>query len=158
MKHAGEGGSLAHALRILTDGTGECGVETDSAEGHLGGAGATAGASAVAVEFCEVVEVFEGGELVVEHRVVAHVGDAVALLAGRAGEDADGAATGFEEAGEEAEESGFAGTVVPEDDCGGADRELGGDVAEGDEATVELRGRIEARSRGVGRFDHLSRV
>ena len=43
---------------------------------------ADAGAAAVAVEPGEVGEVFHGGELVVEHGGVAHVGDAAALLVG----------------------------------------------------------------------------
>ena len=57
-----------------------CGVEADGAEGHLGRA--YAGAAFVAVERGEVVEVFHGGELVVEHGGVAHVGDAAALRGG----------------------------------------------------------------------------
>ncbi len=48
LEDAGEGGALAHALRVLADGTGEGGVEADGAEGHLGAA--DAGAASVAVQ------------------------------------------------------------------------------------------------------------
>ncbi len=115
-----------------------CGVEADGAEGHLGGGGAGAGAAAVALEGGEVAEVFDGGELVVEHGVVAHVGDAAALVLGLVAEDVDGAAGGGDEAGEDAQEGGFAGAVVAEDDGGGAGGEVGGDFAEGGEGAVEL--------------------
>jgi hypothetical protein len=55
-------------------------VEAHGAEGHL--RAADAGATAAAMEAGEVGEVFHGGELVVEHGRVAHVGDAMALLVG----------------------------------------------------------------------------
>ena len=80
LEDAGERGALAHALGVLADGAGERGVEADGAEGHLGAA--YAGAAFFAVEGGEVVEVLHGGELVVEHGGVAHVGDAAALVVG----------------------------------------------------------------------------
>ena len=78
LEDAGERGALAHALGVLADGTGECGVETDGAQGHL--RAADAGAASVAIEGGEVVEVLHRGELVVEHGRVAHVGHAAALV------------------------------------------------------------------------------
>ncbi len=145
LEDAGEGGALAHALRVLADGAGEVGVEADGAEGHLGGA--DAGAAAVAVEGGEVVEVLHGGELVVEHGRVAHVGDAAALLVGAFAEDGDGAASGRDEAGDDAEEGGFAGAVFAEDDGAGSGGEGRGDVAEGGEGAVDLGDGVELRLR-----------
>ena len=141
LEDAGEGGALAHALGVLADGAGEVGVEADGAEGHLGGA--YAGAALFAVEGGEVVEVLHGGELVVEHGGVAHVGHAAALLVGRSAEDGDGAAGGGDEAGDDAEEGGFAGAVFAEDDGAGAGGEGGGDVAESGEGAVELGDGVE---------------
>ena len=144
LEDSGEGGALAHALGVLADGAGEVGVEADGAEGHLGRA--YAGAAAVAVKRGEVGEVLHGGELVVEHGGVAHVGDAAALVVGRLREDRYGAAGGGDETGDEAEEGGFAGSVFAEDDGGGSGGEGGRDVAEGGEGAVDLGDGIQLRS------------
>jgi len=143
LEGAGEGGALAHALGVLGDGAFECGIKGDGAEGHLGGADAVAAALHL-VEGGEVAEVFEGGEFVVEGGGVGHVGDASALLGGIASEDLDGALAGFGEAGEEAEEGGFAGAVFAEDevDLAGVEGEVDG--AEGGEGAEELGDRGEA--------------
>lgn len=99
LENAGERGTLAHALRILADGAAERGVEADGAEGHL--RAAYAGTPAIAVEGGEVVEVLHGGQLVVEHGGVAHVGHAMTLALWRFGEDAGGATGGSDETGED---------------------------------------------------------
>ena len=92
----------------------------------------------LAVESGEVGEVLHGGEFVVEHGRVAHVGHAVALLVRRFGEDGDAAASGIDEAGDDAKEGGFAGAVFAEDDGAGACGEGCRDVAESGEAAVDL--------------------
>src|SRR6202042_1577592 len=109
--------SLTHALGVLAEGAGEGGVEADGAEGHLGGT--YAGAALLAVECSEVVEVLHGGELVVEHRGVAHVGHTAALAVGLFAEDGSGAAGGCDQACDDAEERGFTSSVFSEDDGGG---------------------------------------
>src|ERR1700753_507886 len=83
LEDSGEGGALAHALRVLTEGTFEVGIKAYGAECHLGAA--DAGAASGAVEAGEVSEVLHCSELVVEHRGMAHVGDAMALLVRSAG-------------------------------------------------------------------------
>ena len=95
------------------------------------------------MEAGEVGEVLHGGELVVEHGGVAHVGDAMALLVGSSGEDGDAAASGSDEAGDDAEESGFAGAVFAEDDGAGACGEGGRDITESGEAAVDLGDGVE---------------
>ena len=90
------------------------------------------------MEAGEVVEVLHGGEFVVEHGGVAHVGDAAALLVWWFGEDLDGAAGGRDESGEHAEEGGFAGAVLSEDDGAASGGEGGGDVAERGEGAVKF--------------------
>jgi hypothetical protein len=90
------------------------------------------------MECGEVAEVLHGGELVVEHGGVAHVGDAMALLVGCAIEDGGLAACGSNEAGDDAEEGGFAGTILAKDDGGGARGEGDGEVAQRGEGGVEL--------------------
>ena len=128
------------------------GVEADGAEGHLGGADAVAGAF-FAVEGGEVVEIFDGGELVVEHGGVAHVGEAATDLLRCVAEDRDGASAGSDEAGEETKEGRFAGTVLTEDDGAGTGGEGDGDVAERGEGAVEARDGVELG--GDGRRWHL---
>ena len=91
----------------------------------------------------EIGEVLHGGELVVEHGGVAHVGHTAALAVRCAGEDGDGAAGGCDEAGDDAEEGGFAGAVFSEDDGGAAGGEGGGDVAQGGEGAVDPGDRVE---------------
>jgi hypothetical protein len=145
LQDAGERGALAHALGVLADRAGERGVEADGAESHLGGGGAAADAASGILQPGEVAEVFDGGELVVEHGLVAHIGDAAALLVGIATEDFDRPASGGDETGDNAQEGGFAGAVIAKDDGGGADGEVGGDLAQGGEAAVELGDGIEAR-------------
>jgi hypothetical protein len=76
---------------------------------------------------------------------VAHVGDAAALPVGISAEDFDRPAGGRDEAGEHAQEGGFAGAVIAEDDGGGADGEVRGDLTQCGEAAVELGDGIEAR-------------
>ena len=137
-----ERGALAHALRVLAERASEGWVEADGAEGHLGGA--YAGAALFAVESGEVVEVLHGGELVVEHGRVAHVGHAAALQVRAFAEDGGGAASGGDEARDDAEESGFAGSVFAEDDGGGSSGEGGGDVTQGGEGAVELGDGVDA--------------
>jgi len=139
----GERGALAHALGVLRDGAFERGVEADGAEGHLWRADAGA-AAAGAVDFGEVVEVFERGELVVEGAGVGHIGDAAAALGRGCVEDFDGALAGFGEAGEQAEEGGLAGAVFAEDEVdlagfeGERERAQGGEGAEEFGCAVEL--------------------
>src|SRR5260370_564014 len=91
----------------------------------------------------EVGEVAHGGELIVEHGGVAHVGDATALVVGRFRVDGDAAASWADEAGDDAEESGFAGAVLAEDDGAGACGEGRRDVTESGEAAVDFRYGIE---------------
>ena len=94
------------------------GVEADGAKGHL--RIADAGAAAVAVQRGEVVEVLDCGELVVEHGRVAHVGHSAALIVRSFAEDSHRATRGLDEAGDDAEQRGFSGSVFPEDDGAGA--------------------------------------
>ena len=137
-----ERGSLTHALGVLAEGAGEGRIEADGAEGHLGGA--HAGAAFFAVESGEVVEIFHGGELVVEHGGVAHVGHAAALQVGPFAEDGGGAACGGNEARDDAEEGRFTSSVFAEDDGGGSGVEGCGDVAQGGEGAVELGDGVDA--------------
>ena len=56
---------------------------------------------------------------------------------GDLGEDGDAAASGCDEAGDDAQEGGFAGAVLAEDDGAGAGGEGRRDVAESGEAAVD---------------------
>jgi hypothetical protein len=98
----------------------------------------------------EVGEVLHGGELVVKHGGVAHVGDAAALAVRGVGEDGDGSAGGRDESGDDAEEGGFASTVFAEDDGGATGGEVGGDVTQGGEGAVDAGDGVQ--SCGCGRF------
>jgi hypothetical protein len=135
LKHAGERGALAHALRVLGDGPREVRVKTDGAEGELRGAYAVQ--AAFIVKCSEVAKVLHGGELFVEHGGMAHVGDAAAVVARVAAEDFERSARGGDESGKEAEKGGFASAVFSEDYSAGAGGNANGDVPEGCEGAEE---------------------
>ena len=78
LEDAGEGGALAHALRVLADGAVRLGSRPTARRAISG-----LPTQAQPPSRCrrgEVVEVLDGGELVVEHGSVAHVGHAAALV------------------------------------------------------------------------------
>ena len=138
LQGAGEGGALAHALGVLSDRAGEGGVESDGAQGHLrrtAGAGAT---YARGVQVREVTEIFHRGKLVVEHGRVAHVRDTARQLAGLGAEDTQVAVAWSGQAREQAEQCGFTGTVLPEDDGGDAGGKIEGDATEGYKGSKDL--------------------
>ncbi len=143
LEGASEGGALAHALGVLGYWAFQRWVEGDGAEGHFGGADAGAGVVHF-VEGGEVIQVFEGGELVVEGGGMGHVGDAAASFGGRSAEDFDGALGGFGEAGEEAQQGGFAGAVFAQDEVDFAGFEGEGERAQGGEGAKELGDEGEA--------------
>ena len=101
LQHAGKGSALPHALRVLADGARECGVQAHRAQRHLRRGGATAHDVFGALQRGKVAQVFQGGELVVEHGVVAHVGDAAALLARLLAEDMHRAPAGCDQPGKQ---------------------------------------------------------
>lgn len=136
----GEGGALSHALRVLAEGACEVGIEANLAEGICGGEAVAAG-----VEAAEVAEVFQGGELVIEHGCVAHVADAGAGVVGlEIAEDSDIAVAGAEEAGEDAEKGGLAGAVFTNEDVTAAGVELDRDLAQCGKGAEELGDFLDA--------------
>ena len=108
---AGKRGALAHALGVFAEPAGIAGIERDLREG--GGDALAPGlwGEGGFVQTEEVIEVFGGGEVVIQHGAVAHVSDAAAELARGPAEDGDGSVGGVGEAGEKPQESGFAGAV-----------------------------------------------
>ena len=97
----------------------------------------------------EVGEVLHRGELVVEHRRVAHVGDAAALLLRGGAKDGDGAAGRSDEACDDAEQRGFACAVFAQNDSAGAGCEAGGDIAKRGETPVDFGNAAEGNA-GLG--------
>ena len=96
-------------------------------------------AGAAGIEAGEVAEIFLGGELVVEHGRVAHVADAVAGLVGlEVAEDVDRAEAGAEQAGEDAQQGGFAGAVFADEDVAAAGLKIDRDLAQRGEGAKEL--------------------
>src|SRR6185312_16380717 len=131
---AGQGGALAHALGVLAGGAGKRWVEADGVEGGL-----RREAGAAAVESGEVAKVFGGGEFVVKHGRVAHVADAIAGVGGFVfAEDVEAAVGGPEEAGNNAEEGGLAGSVFAEQEVAAPALKTGSDFAQCGEGSVEL--------------------
>ena len=111
-QNAGQRGALAHALRILAERAVEVGVEADLAQrfGWIE-------AGAAGIEAGEVAQILLAGELVVEHGCVAHVADAGARFVRlMVAEDRDFAVGGPQQAGENAQQGGFAGAVFADED------------------------------------------
>jgi len=135
---AGERGALAHALRVVGNAAGECGIEAYVAEGRdrVEGRGLRAQGS-------EVRQVFEAGEFVVEHGGVAHVGEAVADVQGLVVEDGNFAVGGCGKAGDELEEGGFSGAVFTEEHDAGACGQCKRDFAESGKVAEEARYAVE---------------
>ena len=65
-------------------------------------------------------------------------------------EDLDGAVAGAEQAGEDAEQGGFAGAVFADEDVAAAGLEVDGDLAQGGEGAKEFGNLIEPCARGTG--------
>ena len=143
----GERGALTHALGVLAQTAGILGVEIDLGERFGDPTGAGLRGECGFVEAEQVVEVFGGGEVVVEHGAVAHVGDAAAQLPGRLAEDADLTVGRIGEAGEQLQERGFARAVGTEEHHTRAGGELERNVAQGDEAAEELRDAVQGDRR-----------
>ncbi len=139
-EHAGERGALAHSLGVLAEEAIEIGIEADLAKSLRGREAGTA-----RIKTAEVAEILLGGELVVKHGRVAHVADAGARLVGLGfTEDVDRAVRWTEQAGENAEERGFAGAVFTEENIAAAGLQRKRNLAEGSKTAEELGHLIES--------------
>jgi hypothetical protein len=140
----GSGSTLAHALRVLADGTGKRGIESYRKQRLF-----RRKARASAVKASEVAQVFHGGELVIEHRGMAHVADARPLLGNlfrfAGGEDAGGSQGWFQKPGEHPQKGRFAGSIFSQQNVTTAGSEADRNFAQRREAAEEARYLVELR-------------
>ena len=143
-QYAGKRSALAHALRVLAQGAGEIGIESHLAQGF-----GRAEAGATWVEAGEVAQVLLGGQLVVEHGCVAHVADAIAgVVRFEFAEYPDRSGAGTQQAGENAEERGFSGAVLADQDIAAAGLEIDRHLTERSKGAEELGDLIQAGGDG----------
>lgn len=145
---AGHGEALAPAAGEEGGAAVEVGLEVGEGDEFFA-AGFEFGA-VEAVEASVELEVFEGGEFVVEGEFLGHIADEAFDLFGglfdvEAG-DFGGSFGGFEDAAEHADDGGFAGAVGAEEAKDGAFGDVEGDVVDGGEV-AEAFGEVMA-------FDH----
>src|SRR5215471_11351139 len=121
-EHARDGQPLAHAARKLAHESVAHAIQACALQHFVGALYGIGNA----VEAGEEQQVLDGGKLIIERDAVAEDADTAArgLLAGVLALHADFAFRGSREAGEDAQQSGFAGAIAAEQ----GDRRAGGDL------------------------------
>jgi len=137
LQDAGERRALAHALRILGQRAGERGVQADGAQRHLGRT--HAGTASIRVQFGKVAKVLHGCEFVVEHGRMAHVCDTAAAFGGIGTQNRNRSVSRLGQAGDQAQQCGFAGTVLAQQHGNRSRLECERQIADRGKAAEELR-------------------
>ena len=117
--------ALPHALRILSHGPRQLGIEPHGANRLL-----TAAVASDVVEAGDVAQVFHAAHLVVQQGRVGHVADVAAGLVRGPAQDGNRAARGMRQPGQRAQQSGLPCPVVAEDDVELARVKVRGDPAQ----------------------------